>query len=120
MFKGKRTGDDIIDNENITGIFKGSLRIYKYDENDDIKQITPNGYDIRGGAFQEWPSNEREPFLLRVYCIRGIRLISKDKYGATDAYISIRLGQQHRKYKEDYVPNQFNPTFGKYAILHLI
>lgn len=117
MYKGKKTGDDIVDNENITGIMKGALRIYKYDGDNKIKKVTPTGYDIRDGAFQDWPSNEPEPFLLRIYCVRAYRLISKDTFGKNDAYIAVTVGKTKWKFQEDYIPNQFDPIFGKYSIL---
>lgn len=115
IYKGKRSGDEAIDKENITGYFKGALKIYKFNDVDSSRVLTPSGYDVKSGAFQEWPSNEREPFVVRVYCVRGLRLISKDTFGKSDAYISVKMGRQIKKFRDEYIPNQFNPVFGKYA-----
>ncbi|XP_050516741.1 otoferlin-like [Diabrotica virgifera virgifera] len=113
MFKGKRTGDEDLDEENITGVFKGSIAIYKYPLNDDNDYVFANGIPLEKSYFDNYPENNPLRYLLRVYCVRAINLRPKDLNGKSDPYIRLKLNQKEIVDKENYIPKSVNPVFGR-------
>ncbi|XP_057672230.1 otoferlin [Diorhabda carinulata] len=113
IFKGKRTGDEVIDQEKITGIFKGSIKIYRYPIIGDDDYVFPNGVSIEQGYFSHYPENHPVRYLLRVYCIRALNLRPKDLNGKSDPYIILSLNKQEINDKEHYIAKNVNPVFGQ-------
>lgn len=115
IYRGKRTGDEILDADNIIATFKGAIRIYRWPPADqDVEEyVIENGLPLRDGSFQHFPTNEPVVFVVRVYVIRGINLTPKDTSGKSDPYIKIAMGDKSINDKDRYVPNQVNPVFGR-------
>lgn len=113
MYKGKRTGDETVDEENITGVFKGAIKIYRSPLTTDLNYVTPSGLSVRDGTFQDFPSNEHLRYIARVYCVKGINLRPKDASGKSDPYVRISMNRHVIKDRANYVPNQVNPIFGR-------
>ncbi|KFM79995.1 Otoferlin, partial [Stegodyphus mimosarum] len=94
LYRGKRTGDELEDQNRIVGIFKGSLKVYKNplpkDVHDPYLPIT----DPQGGLFQGLPSNEPIHVLVRVYIVKATDLHPADLNGKADPYIVINLGSK--------------------------
>lgn len=44
---------------------------------------------------------------------QGINLRSQDLYGFSDSYIVIEYGKETLSDNAHYIPNQFNPVYGK-------
>ena len=65
------------------------------------------------GVFQKLPRNDPVNILLRVYVIRANNLPAMDLNGRADPFVSLFLGNKKIEDKENYVPNQLNPIFGK-------
>lgn len=113
VYKGKRTGDDIIDDANITGLLKGAIRIYKWPLPNIENLVTENGLPFSNGAFQSFPSNLPIKFLVRIYCICGINLRPKDINGKSDPYIIITMNNKVINDRKNYISKQVNPIFGR-------
>lgn len=113
MYKGKRTGDETVDEENITGVFKGAIKIYRSPLTTELNYVTPSGLNIKDGVFQDFPLNEHLRYIVRVYCVKGINLRPKDIDGKSDPYIYITMNKHIINDKDNYVPNQVNPVFGR-------
>lgn len=113
MYKGKKTGDETVDEENINGIFKGAIKIYQWPKENNLTYVTESGMNIADGVFQDFPLNEPLRYVVRIYCVRGLSLRPKDASGKSDPYIRIALNEQIVNDKENYVPNQVNPIFGR-------
>ncbi|XP_050311727.1 otoferlin isoform X2 [Anthonomus grandis grandis] len=115
IFKGKRTGDEILDEQLTTAVLKGSVKIYKWppEDGDENNYVTPNGSLVKNGLFNEAPANTPMQYVLRVYCIRGLNLRPKDLNGKSDAYIQVKLGHRVISDRDNYIPKEVNPIFGR-------
>lgn len=113
LYKGKKTGDETVDEENVTGIFKGAIKIYQWPPSNDATYITATGINLENGAFQDFPLNQHLRYVVRVYCVKGISLRPKDLNGKSDAYIVVAMNDKVINDKGHYVPKQVNPTFGR-------
>ncbi|CAH1125161.1 unnamed protein product [Ceutorhynchus assimilis] len=115
IFKGKQIGDEIVDDQFITAIVKGSIKFYKWPpEDEDIDQyVTPQGSLAKDGVFSNIPANTNLNYVLRIYCVRGINLRPKDLNGKSDPYIEIKLDDKLLNDRENYIPRDVNPTFGR-------
>lgn len=111
MYRGKRTGDDAVDKENTTGVFKGALKIYQWPLIGSY--ITPTGLPLEQGVFQDFFLNSLIQFVVRVYCIRAIGLRPKDLNGRSDPYIKIILNDQIINDRQNCILGQVNPDFGR-------
>ncbi|KAL1517880.1 hypothetical protein ABEB36_001586 [Hypothenemus hampei] len=120
IFKGKRTGDEILDEQLTTAIFKGSVKIYQWPPDDEEveKYVTPNGRLVKDGVFSDYPSNSPLNYILRVYCVRALNLRPKDINGKSDPYLQIQFGQKIVSDRENYVPRDVNPIFGRCFEFH--
>lgn len=116
IFKGKRTGDEILDEDNVMGVFKGQIKVYQWPpEDESVEYVTSNGMAINdGGVFQTFPNNNILRYVLRVYCVQALNLRPLDILGRSDPYIVVKLGNQVINDKENYIKNQVLPVFGKY------
>ncbi|KAF2886554.1 hypothetical protein ILUMI_19619 [Ignelater luminosus] len=113
LYKGKRTGDESVDETNITAIFKGALKVYKWPLEENLEYVTRQGFDVTGGYFQNFPHNTTLNFVLRIYCVKGINLRPKDIGGKSDPYIVIKMSNHVINDRNFYVPKQINPIFGR-------
>ncbi len=74
----------------------------------DVDDIEP------GSLWKNLPSNDPQPCVVRVYCVRGIDLQPMDTNGRSDPYIRIHLnGKKIVSDSKNYIPATLNPTFGK-------
>ncbi|CAH1113125.1 unnamed protein product [Psylliodes chrysocephalus] len=113
IIKGKRSGDSIIDKVHISGIFKGSVKIYQWPLEDDRQYVSNDGYPLEEGAFNNYPENIPLRYLLRVYMIRGLGLRPKDLNGTSDPYLVLKLNDKVLNDRAQYIPRNVNPIFGK-------
>ncbi|GFQ89065.1 otoferlin, partial [Trichonephila clavata] len=113
LYRGKRTGDELEDQNRIVGVFKGSLKVYKTPLPKDIQDPYLNITDPQAGLFQGLPSNEPIHVLVRVYVVKATDLHPADLNGKADPYIVINLGSKKTNDKENYISKQLNPVFGK-------
>ncbi|XP_078254560.1 fer-1-like protein 6 [Rhinoraja longicauda] len=104
LFRGKASEDDTsADDERIVGKFKGSFFVWKY--NDDIG----GQYNIPQGM----PSNTPVKVLIRVYIVAATNLHPADPDGKADPYIVLKLGKTEIKDRDNYIPKQLHPQFGR-------
>lgn len=118
MYRGKRSGDEVIDDANTIATFKGAIRIYRWPPSSthDLEEyVTENGLPLQNGSFQNYPVNEAVAFVVRVYVIKGINLRPKDLSGKSDPYVIIKMKDQVINDRKNYVANQINPVFGRYG-----
>ncbi|KAF5273283.1 hypothetical protein FQR65_LT04705 [Abscondita terminalis] len=113
MLKENRTGDDMIDEQYTKATVKAAIQIYRLPENLQDDYVTPTGRPLVKGMFQDFVSNEPQQFLLRVYCVKAFNLPPRDINGKSDPYLQVIMGKQCIKDRENYVPKQINPTFGR-------
>ncbi|KAF7282748.1 hypothetical protein GWI33_002001 [Rhynchophorus ferrugineus] len=120
MYKGKRTGDEALDEAHVTAVFKGSFKIYRWppEKDDENDYITEAGTNLRNGVYSNYPENQPLQYILRVYVIRGLGLTPKDSNNKSDPYIMLQLGKQTVNDREGYIACQSNPIFGKCYELH--
>ena len=90
----------------VTGLFKGDLRVYPLPE-DDTQEIVPL-------IFKDIPEHGINEVTVRVYIIRGKQFTAQDPFGKSDPYIKIALGEKEMiNDKANYIPNNLNPLFGR-------
>ncbi|XP_023223426.1 otoferlin-like [Centruroides sculpturatus] len=111
LFRGKRTGDELEDQNRIVGIFKGSLQVYKYPLPKSLQEVP--GAELQNGMFHGIPSNDPIHVLIRIYIVKATDLHPADLNGKADPYIVINLGNKRTSDKENYISKQLNPVFGK-------
>ncbi|XP_028592026.2 fer-1-like protein 6 isoform X1 [Podarcis muralis] len=108
LFRGKSTDEDHSDYEDrIVGKFKGCFCIYKSPE---------DGCSGDGGQpriLQGIPPNHSVKVLIRVYVVAAFNLSPADPDGKSDPYIVLRLGKTEIKDRDNYIPKQLNPIFGR-------
>lgn len=112
MYRGRRSGDETVDEDMTKGIFKGNINIYKWSQF-GLDYVTNEGYDLVNGTFQSLPSNEPLNFVVRAYFVKGSNLKPKDTDGTLDAYLVLNLGKQRLSDRDNYVPKEVNPIWGK-------
>lgn len=54
-----------------------------------------------------------QPIVVRVHTVQGLNLRPLDVKGYSDAFIKVEFGRQVIADRAHYIPNQFNPVFGK-------
>ncbi len=106
LFRGKTKFEE--ENE-IVGEFKGLIKVYPLPNDILPRRIMEN-----------FPSNNLEECLIRVYIIRGIDLQPKDSNGKSDPYIEIQLGKIRIDNRDERISNTTNPIFGKSVYSHSI
>lgn len=114
MYRGKRSGDELLDDVDVVGIFKGFVRIYKWTpEMSYSKYITHEGYSIKDGLYQHLPDNSLAMFIARIYVIRALNIRPMDWNGNSDPYVGICLSGTMTYDKNHAATNQVNPIFGR-------
>ncbi|OCT77151.1 hypothetical protein XELAEV_18032347mg [Xenopus laevis] len=86
---------------------QGSFCIYKNVEDTNFK----DGGQLR--ILQGIPPNLSVKVLIRVYIVAGFNLSPADPDGKSDPYIVLRLGKTEIKDRDNYIPKQLNPVFGR-------
>uniref|UniRef100_A0A663N7Q7 Fer-1 like family member 6 n=1 Tax=Athene cunicularia TaxID=194338 RepID=A0A663N7Q7_ATHCN len=108
LFRGKSNDEVHADSEDrIIGKFKGSFCIYRSPEDGSL---------LDGGQpriLQGIPPNHSVKVLIRVYIVAAFNLSPADPDGKSDPYIVLRLGNTEIKDRENYIPKQLNPVFGR-------
>ncbi|XP_067888777.1 fer-1-like protein 6 [Heterodontus francisci] len=106
LFRGKANEDDMgVDDQRIVGKFKGSFCLWKSSDN----------YDTDGQCkiLHGMPSSTSVKVLIRVYIVAAINLHPADPDGKADPYIVLQLGNTEIKDRDNYIPKQLNPLFGR-------
>ncbi|KAH0617451.1 hypothetical protein JD844_015698 [Phrynosoma platyrhinos] len=110
LFRGKSTDEDHSNyEERIIGKFKGCFCIYKSPED----CCPGDGGQLR--ILQGLPPNHSVKVLIRVYIVAAFNLSPADPDGKSDPYIVLRLGKTEIKDRDNYIPKQLNPIFGRSA-----
>ncbi|XP_027308479.3 fer-1-like protein 6 isoform X1 [Anas platyrhynchos] len=108
LLRGKSNDEVHGDSEDrIIGKFKGSFCIYPCPEAGGL---------LDGGQpriLQGIPPNHSVNVLIRVYIVAAFNLSPADPDGKSDPYIVLRLGNTEIKDRENYIPKQLNPVFGR-------
>ncbi|XP_068037761.1 fer-1-like protein 6 isoform X3 [Anomalospiza imberbis] len=108
LLRGKSNEEVHADAEDrIIGKFKGSFCIYPSPEDGSL---------LDGGQpciLQGIPPNHSVKVLIRVYIVAAFNLSPADPDGKSDPYIVLRLGNTEIKDRENYIPKQLNPIFGR-------
>uniref|UniRef100_G1KJH7 Fer-1 like family member 6 n=1 Tax=Anolis carolinensis TaxID=28377 RepID=G1KJH7_ANOCA len=108
LFRGKATDEDHSSYEDrIIGKFKGCFCIYKSPED----CCSGDGNQLR--ILQGLPPNHSVKVLIRVYIVAAFNLSPADPDGKSDPYIVLRLGKTEIKDRDNYIPKQLNPIFGR-------
>nr|XP_033790769.1 fer-1-like protein 6 isoform X2 [Geotrypetes seraphini] len=108
LLRGKSTEDDhSIYDDRVIGKFKGYFNIYKSPE--DSSCADSGHLNILQGI----PPNHPVKVLIRVYVVAGINLSPADPDGKSDPYIVLRIGKTEIKDRNNYIPKQLNPIFGR-------
>ncbi|KAM7122061.1 fer-1-like protein 6 [Ciconia maguari] len=108
LLRGKSNDEVHADSEDrIIGKFKGSFCIYPSPEDGSLLD--------RGQPriLQGIPPNHSVKVLIRVYIVAAFNLSPADPDGKSDPYIVLRLGNTEIKDRENYIPKQLNPVFGR-------
>uniref|UniRef100_A0A673ZM60 Fer-1 like family member 6 n=1 Tax=Salmo trutta TaxID=8032 RepID=A0A673ZM60_SALTR len=112
LFRGK-ANDEVgrSSEERFVGKFKGRFCLYKLTEEDDEWEESPNSsqFKITRGI----PPNTPVKVLIRVYIVSASNLHPADTDGKSDPYIVLRLGKTEIKDRDNYIPKQLNPVFGR-------
>ncbi|XP_073446400.1 fer-1-like protein 6 [Dendrobates tinctorius] len=109
LLRGKANDEDHSVHDNrIIGKFKGCFSISK--SMDDLSSSMDNR-QMR--ILQGIPQNHSVKVLIRVYIVCGINLSPADPDGKSDPYIVLRLGKTEIKDRDNYIPKQLNPVFGR-------
>jgi len=97
LYRGKQSAGDF----RPTGIFKGNLRVFPI-----TMEPPPSPWD-------GLPDNTPVELIVRVYVVRGIELQAQDSNGKSDPYITIVCGDKKLKDRDNYIPANLNPVFGR-------
>ncbi|KAJ8004431.1 hypothetical protein DPEC_G00135640 [Dallia pectoralis] len=111
LFRGKAYEEDGGSHEErLVGRFKGRFCMYKVNEEEDGDQRPDSGqFKITRGI----PANTAIKVLIRVYIVSASNLHPADPDGKSDPYIVLRLGKTEIKDRDNYIPKQLNPVFGR-------
>ncbi|XP_051259533.1 fer-1-like protein 6 isoform X2 [Dicentrarchus labrax] len=112
LFRGKANEEEGATEERFVGKFKGRFCLYKLseDEEEDWDQATDAGhFRVSRGI----PPNGPVQVLIRVYIVSASNLHPADPDGKADPYIVVRIGKNEIKDRDNYIPKQLNPVFGR-------
>ncbi|KAL6100438.1 fer1l6 [Pungitius sinensis] len=112
LFRGKANEEEGATEERLVGKFKGRFCLYKLNEDNaqDWDGDTDAG-DFR--VSRGIPPNGLVQVLIRVYIVSASNLHPADPDGKADPYIVLRLGKNEIKDRDNYIPKQLNPVFGR-------
>lgn len=103
LYRGKKTGDSMEDENRIVGFFKGSIKVYRL----------PIEKSMEPAFAPTLPLNDPIHVLVRVYIVKATDLHPMDLNGKADPYVVLQLGSKKISDKENYISKQLNPVFGK-------
>ncbi|KAL7881937.1 hypothetical protein AOLI_G00087860 [Acnodon oligacanthus] len=109
LYRGKANEEDGSSVERFVGNFKGRFCLYKLPEGGEDKGLDSWEYKINQGI----PPNAPVNVLIRVYIISASNLHPADPDGKADPYIVLKLGKTVIKDRDNYIPKQLNPVFGR-------
>ncbi|XP_028250241.1 fer-1-like protein 6 [Parambassis ranga] len=112
LFRGKASEEDGGTEERFVGKFKGRFCLYKLtddDEEDWDEALEAGHFRVSRGI----PPNTPVQVLIRVYIVSASNLHPADPDGKADPYIVLRLGKNEIKDRDNYIPKQLNPVFGR-------
>ncbi|XP_078118672.1 fer-1-like protein 6 [Sander vitreus] len=110
LFRGKANEEEGVTEERFVGKFKGRFCLYKLTEDEDWDKDADTGnFRVNRGI----PPNGPVQVLIRVYIVSASNLHPADPDGKSDPYIVIRLGKNEIKDRDNYIPKQLNPVFGR-------
>ncbi|KAM8855911.1 fer-1-like protein 6 isoform 3-T3 [Spinachia spinachia] len=112
LFRGKANEEEGATEGRFVGKFKGRFCLYKMSEDNaqDSDQDTDGG-DFR--VSRGIPPNGLVQVLVRVYIVSASNLHPADPDGKADPYVVLRLGKNEIKDRDNYIPKQLNPVFGR-------
>uniref|UniRef100_A0AAQ4Q0Y1 Fer-1 like family member 6 n=1 Tax=Gasterosteus aculeatus aculeatus TaxID=481459 RepID=A0AAQ4Q0Y1_GASAC len=112
LFRGKANEEEGATEERFVGKFKGRFCLYKLNEdNAEDWDEDADGRDFR--VSRGIPPNGLVQVLIRVYIVSASNLHPADPDGKADPYIVLRLGKNEIKDRDNYIPKQLNPVFGR-------
>ncbi|XP_023661455.1 fer-1-like protein 6 isoform X2 [Paramormyrops kingsleyae] len=111
LYRGKANEEEGSMEERTVGKFKGRFCLYKLMSADDCAEGDPEAgqFKINKGI----PPNTSVKVLIRVYIVSATNLHPADPDGYSDPYIVLRLGNTEIKDRDNYIPKQLNPIFGR-------
>ncbi|XP_061089829.1 fer-1-like protein 6 [Conger conger] len=110
LYRGKANEDESSSHERVVGKFKGRFCLYKVNEADDYEEGPSAGqFKINQGI----PPNSPIKVLVRVYIVSATNLHPADADGKSDPYIVLKVGKTDIKDRDNYIPKQLNPVFGR-------
>ncbi|XP_040004545.1 fer-1-like protein 6 [Xiphias gladius] len=112
LFRGKANEEEGATEERFVGKFKGRFCLYKLteDQAEDGGEVADTGhFRVSRGI----PPNGPVQVLIRVYVVSASNLHPADPDGKADPYIVVRLGKNEIKDRDNYIPKQLNPVFGR-------
>ncbi|XP_041663567.1 fer-1-like protein 6 [Cheilinus undulatus] len=112
LFRGKSNEEEGTSDERFVGKFKGRFCLYKLNESDDEDwdEAADSGHlKVNRGI----PPNNQVQVLIRVYIVSASNLHPADPDGKADPYVVLRLGKHEIKDRDNYIPKQLNPVFGR-------
>uniref|UniRef100_A0A8C2XFC0 Fer-1 like family member 6 n=1 Tax=Cyclopterus lumpus TaxID=8103 RepID=A0A8C2XFC0_CYCLU len=115
LFRGKANEEE--SEERFVGKFKGRFCLQKLSED----SAEDRDEDSAGGAYgvtRGIPPNGPVQVLIRVYIVSASNLHPADPDGKADPYIVLRLGKNEIKDRDNYIPKQLNPVFGRSFEMH--
>ncbi|XP_037543053.1 fer-1-like protein 6 [Nematolebias whitei] len=112
LFRGKVNEDEGASEERFVGKFKGRFCLYKLsdDEAGNWGEVADTSHFIVSRGV---PPNHQVKVLIRVYIVSASNLHPADPDGKADPYIVLRLGKHEIKDRDNYIPKQLNPVFGR-------
>uniref|UniRef100_A0A8K9UN59 Fer-1 like family member 6 n=1 Tax=Oncorhynchus mykiss TaxID=8022 RepID=A0A8K9UN59_ONCMY len=112
LFRGK-ANDEVgrSSEERFVGKFKVSVsvRFFSHESCSGGKSPNSGQFKITRGI----PPNTSVKVLIRVYIVSASNLHPADTDGKSDPYIVLRLGKTEIKDRDNYIPKQLNPVFGR-------
>lgn len=116
--------------------------MYRWPHPNNLPCKTRSGRSASNGLCDDYPHSESIKLVVRLYVVKGARYIfhsgvhrsSREPIdstginlqpqdpltGKSDPYICIQLGKTYISDQKNYIPNQLNPTFGRYVLTHCI
>ncbi|XP_061697140.1 fer-1-like protein 6 [Syngnathoides biaculeatus] len=110
LFRGKASEEEDSTEERFIGKFKGRFCLYKLTEDEEGEREEDDGHlRVNRGI----PQNTPVEVLIRVYIVSASNLHPADPDGKADPYVVIQLGKNEIKDRDNYIPKQLNPVFGR-------
>ncbi|XP_028992475.1 fer-1-like protein 6 [Betta splendens] len=111
LFRGKANEEEG-STERFVGKFKGRFCLYKVHEDQAEEADKPadcGHFRVSRGV----PPNSSVKVLIRVYIVSASNLHPADPDGKADPYVVLRLGKNEIKDRDNYIPKELNPVFGR-------